>query len=76
MTGYVRCSEEVVCLTVSLVFIRNKVTGLKSSTKYYYKVGSGSTFSAVHSFKTLPAPGTTPSKPTRISILADVGAPV
>lgn len=48
-----------------------KVTGLTPGTKYYYKVGNGSKFSAVNSFKTLPAPGT--AGKMRIGVLADVG---
>lgn len=37
----------------------------------YYKVGNGSKFSKVNSFKTLPAPGTTGKM--RIGVIADIG---
>lgn len=40
----------------------------------YYAVGNGTNFSGTYNFTTLPAPGTTPSTPTRIGVLADIGA--
>lgn len=34
-----------------------KVTNLNANTKYYYRIKTGTSYSAVHSFKTLPNPG-------------------
>jgi hypothetical protein len=51
------------------------VTGLQPSTKYYYSIGTGSTFYTTADtsffFKTSPTPGTAPD--TRIWVIGDFG---
>lgn len=49
------------------VIHRAKMTGLSEATRYYYRVGDGSIWSEIHSFKTFDS-----SKDVRFAVVADM----